>query len=410
MARTLRPVGFLAVLGLLVGAGVVSAPAAIAASPAAVTATIPVGDTPIGVAVNPATNTVFVTNGGSNTVSVISGPAYTVTATIPVGSGPIGVAVNPLTNTVYVTNSSSNTVSVINGSTNTVTATIPVGSSPSAVAVNPLTNTVFVTNAGSNTVSVISGPAYTVTKTIGVGTEPVGVAVNPATGMIELSSLPADITDFIVARTDGIPKNVVIRNNHFHNNRARGILLGGSNALIENNRIERVTMEGILVPADTGPVITTSSPLSGQVGQPLALAATVSGQGTLSLSWTQLSGPAAANKGMALFPRTVGGKYVALSRWDRENTSLTTSSDNQAWTAARTIQTPTHSWELTQVGNCGSPIETDGGWLVLTHGVGPMRTYRIGAILLDLEHPDRVIAGLEEPLIAAATKTSTSIF
>src|ERR1700722_19195603 len=79
------------------------------------------------------------------------------------------------------------------------------------------------------------------------------VAVNPATGMIELSSLPADVTDFILARTDGIPKNVVIRNNHFHSNRARGILLGGSNALIENNRIERVTMEGILVPADTGP-------------------------------------------------------------------------------------------------------------------------------------------------------------
>jgi predicted GH43/DUF377 family glycosyl hydrolase len=115
---------------------------------------------------------------------------------------------------------------------------------------------------------------------------------------------------------------------------------------------------------------------------------------------TQLTGPAAANKGMALFPRKIGGKYTALSRWDRESTSLTTSTDNQTWSTARTIQLPARSWELTQIGNCGSPIETDAGWLVLTHGVGPMRTYSIGAILLDLEHPERVIAGLEEPLIA----------
>jgi predicted GH43/DUF377 family glycosyl hydrolase len=114
---------------------------------------------------------------------------------------------------------------------------------------------------------------------------------------------------------------------------------------------------------------------------------------------TQLSGPAAANKGMALFPRKVGGQYLALSRWDRENTSITTSQDNHTWTTARTIQTPARSWELTQIGNCGSPIETEQGWLVLTHGVGPMRTYCIGAILLDLEHPERVIASLEDPLI-----------
>ena len=115
---------------------------------------------------------------------------------------------------------------------------------------------------------------------------------------------------------------------------------------------------------------------------------------------TQFGGPAAANKGMALFPRKVGGRYVALSRWDRENTSITTSPDNQTWTAAHTIQTPARSWELTQIGNCGSPIETEQGWLVLTHGVGPMRTYSIGAILLDLEHPQRLIASLEDPLIS----------
>jgi len=115
---------------------------------------------------------------------------------------------------------------------------------------------------------------------------------------------------------------------------------------------------------------------------------------------TQLSGPAAANKGMALFPRKVGGQYLALSRWDRENTSITTSPDNQTWSKPVTIQTPASSWELTQIGNCGSPIETDDGWLVLTHGVGPMRTYCIGALLLDLENPQRVIARLTDPLIA----------
>lgn len=79
------------------------------------------------------------------------------------------------------------------------------------------------------------------------------LAVNPASGMIELSSLPSNTTNFIIARTDGIPKNVVIRNNQFHDNRARGILIGGSDALIENNLIERVTMEAVLIPADTGP-------------------------------------------------------------------------------------------------------------------------------------------------------------
>ena len=115
---------------------------------------------------------------------------------------------------------------------------------------------------------------------------------------------------------------------------------------------------------------------------------------------TQFSGPAAANKGMALFPRKVGGRYLALSRWDRENTSITTSADNQTWGEAHTIQTPARSWELTQIGNCGSPIETERGWLVLTHGVGPMRTYSIGAILLDLEHPERLIASLDDPLIS----------
>ncbi|MHA6623161.1 glycoside hydrolase family 130 protein [Pseudonocardia sp. DLS-67] len=115
---------------------------------------------------------------------------------------------------------------------------------------------------------------------------------------------------------------------------------------------------------------------------------------------SQLSGPAAKNKGMALFPRTVGGRHVALSRWDRENNAIATSPDGFSWGEPRTLQAPTRTWELTQTGNCGSPVETDRGWLVLTHGVGPMREYAIGALLLDLEEPSRVIGALREPLIS----------
>jgi predicted GH43/DUF377 family glycosyl hydrolase len=117
---------------------------------------------------------------------------------------------------------------------------------------------------------------------------------------------------------------------------------------------------------------------------------------------SQLSGPFATDKGMALFPRTVGGRFMALSRWDRENLALTVSDDGHEWTEGTTLRWPRQPWELVQVGNCGSPIETDQGWLVLTHGVGPMRSYAIGAILLDLEDPRRVIATLPGPLLEAA--------
>jgi predicted GH43/DUF377 family glycosyl hydrolase len=114
---------------------------------------------------------------------------------------------------------------------------------------------------------------------------------------------------------------------------------------------------------------------------------------------SQLTGPAATNKGMALFPRKVGGSYLALSRHDRESNALTASDDLHTWPMPRTLQVPTAPWEVVQLGNCGSPIETDAGWLVLTHGVGPMRSYGIGAILLDLHDPYRVLGALPEPLI-----------
>ena len=115
---------------------------------------------------------------------------------------------------------------------------------------------------------------------------------------------------------------------------------------------------------------------------------------------SQLAGPAATNKGMALFPRRINGRYVALSRWDRENNAITTSTDGHVWDDPTTVQTPVQPWELIQLGNCGSPIETPEGWLVLTHGVGPMRSYAIGALLLDLEDPTRLIAQLADPLLS----------
>jgi predicted GH43/DUF377 family glycosyl hydrolase len=114
---------------------------------------------------------------------------------------------------------------------------------------------------------------------------------------------------------------------------------------------------------------------------------------------SQLAGPAAQNKGMALFPRRVGGRYVALSRWDRENNAIATSIDGVWWGDVRILQTPSRPWELLQLGNCGSPLETEAGWIVLTHGVGPMREYAIGALLLDLDDPTRVLGALRDPLL-----------
>ncbi len=115
---------------------------------------------------------------------------------------------------------------------------------------------------------------------------------------------------------------------------------------------------------------------------------------------TQLTGEAASNKGMALFPRRIAGRFVALSRWDRESNSLVMSDDPTVWEDPVQLEQRNGAWDLVQRGNCGSPIETDAGWVVLTHGVGPMRSYAIGALLLDLEDPRRVIGSLSEPLVA----------
>jgi predicted GH43/DUF377 family glycosyl hydrolase len=119
----------------------------------------------------------------------------------------------------------------------------------------------------------------------------------------------------------------------------------------------------------------------------------------LRFRFISLNGPEAENKGMALFPRKVNGCYAMLSRQDNENIFLMCSDNVHFWNERRLLLKPTFPWELVQIGNCGSPIETEAGWLVLSHGVGAMRQYCIGAFLLDLEQPSKVIGHLREPMI-----------
>jgi predicted GH43/DUF377 family glycosyl hydrolase len=112
-----------------------------------------------------------------------------------------------------------------------------------------------------------------------------------------------------------------------------------------------------------------------------------------------LRGPAPPNKGMALFPRRIGGQYLMLARLDHENLWLLRSNDLRSWDEGSVILSPRWVWEFVQLGNCGSPIEIDEGWLVLIHGVGPVRNYCIGACLLDKADPGKVIGRLAEPLL-----------
>ncbi|HTF69869.1 MAG TPA: glycoside hydrolase family 130 protein [Edaphobacter sp.] len=121
----------------------------------------------------------------------------------------------------------------------------------------------------------------------------------------------------------------------------------------------------------------------------------------LRFRFITLNGPAAENKGMALFPRKINGLYAMLSRQDNENIYLMFSADVYCWHERKLLVRPIFPWELVQIGNCGPPIETDAGWLVLSHGVGPMHTYCIGAFLLDRDDPSKVIGRLREPLLKA---------
>jgi predicted GH43/DUF377 family glycosyl hydrolase len=121
----------------------------------------------------------------------------------------------------------------------------------------------------------------------------------------------------------------------------------------------------------------------------------------LHFKFITLNGPAVQNKGMALFPRKVNGRYAMLGRQDYENIFMMYSDHLHFWHETQLVLKPSFPWEFIQIGNCGSPIETEEGWLVLSHGVGPMRKYCLGAFLLDLEDPSRVIGRLPEPLLKA---------
>ena len=115
-----------------------------------------------------------------------------------------------------------------------------------------------------------------------------------------------------------------------------------------------------------------------------------------------MTGPASRNKGMALFPRKIGGQYMMMGRQDGENLFLLKSDTLTHWEEGEKLLTPHFPWELVQIGNCGPPIELDEGWLMLTHGVGAMRKYSIGAVLLDKDDPSKVLGRTREPILAAA--------
>jgi len=119
----------------------------------------------------------------------------------------------------------------------------------------------------------------------------------------------------------------------------------------------------------------------------------------LTFRMSPLQGAAARNKGMALFPRRIDGKYAMIARQDNENLYLVYSDDLYTWEGGLAILKPQFPWEFVQIGNCGSPIELDEGWLLLTHGVGPVRKYSIGAALLDKRDPSKVLARSSEPLL-----------
>ena len=112
-----------------------------------------------------------------------------------------------------------------------------------------------------------------------------------------------------------------------------------------------------------------------------------------------MTGNAAAAKGMALFPRKIGGKFAMLSRQDNENVWLLMSDDLYHWEGGKKLIEPKYPWEFVQMGNCGSPIEIDEGWLVLTHGVGTVRNYCMGAALLDKDDPSKVLKRMPKPLV-----------
>jgi predicted GH43/DUF377 family glycosyl hydrolase len=121
-----------------------------------------------------------------------------------------------------------------------------------------------------------------------------------------------------------------------------------------------------------------------------------------------ITGRSAQNKGMALFPRRIHGKYAMISRLDNENLYYMESDDVGVWDEATLLQSPRFAWQVVQIGNCGSPLVTEAGWMLITHGVGPMRQYCIGATLLDRDDPRRVLGQTREPLLMPTDEARSS--
>jgi len=180
-----------------------------------VTATVPVGSYPFGVAVNPTETKVYVTNRGSSTVSVIDTATNTVTATIPIETGANGIAVSPDGKKVYVTDLDTSAVSVIDAATNTVTDTVNVGYTPFGIAVSPDGKKAYVTNADSSTVSVIDTATNTVTATVPVGQWPLGVAVSPDGKKVYVANEGSNIISVIDTATNTVIATVEVGDQPF---------------------------------------------------------------------------------------------------------------------------------------------------------------------------------------------------
>jgi YVTN family beta-propeller protein len=175
-----------------------------------VTTNIPVGTYPNDLSVNPSTNTIYVANRDDNTISVIDGKTNNVTANITVGERPWAVSVNPSTNMAYVANFYGDTVSVIDGKTNNVTANITVGKSPSDLSINPSTNIAYVSNYDNNTVSVIDGKTNHIIATIKVGTKPSAVSVNPSTNTVYVANQDDNTVSVIDGKTNNVTANITV--------------------------------------------------------------------------------------------------------------------------------------------------------------------------------------------------------
>ncbi len=163
----------------------------------------------------------------------------------------------------------------------------------------------------------------------------------------------------------------------------------------ESNGIEDARFVRFSDPGIAGRYYATYTAYNGHSIMPMLLET----QDCVRFRMRTLNGDAARNKGMALFPRKVNGLYTMISRQDGENLYIVQSDNIHFWNEAKELQSPKYSWEFIQIGNCGSPIETRMGWLLLTHGVGPLRKYCIGVELLDLHDPSKIIGKLKEPVI-----------